>query len=80
MPQAEIDTFLKNSGNPFGKDATAWQMGVIIQAKKLGVLAEYNALIPNARATRGRVFGLATSLLINKDFEKMKDRYGIATV
>lgn len=54
-------------------------MGIIIQAKKLGVLAEYNALTPNARATRGRVFALAASLLINKDFEKMKDRYSIAT-
>lgn len=54
-------------------------MGIIIQAKKLGVLPEYNSLSPNVRATRGRVFALATSLLINKDFEKMKDRYSIAT-
>lgn len=75
----EIDTFLKSSGNPFNKDTNSWQMGVIIQAKKLGVLAEYTSLIPNGRATRGRVFSLATSLLINKDFEKLRDRYGIAT-
>lgn len=79
VPQTEIDAFLKSSGNPFAKDTNSWQMGIIIQAKKLGVLAEYNALTPNARATRGRVFGLATSLLINKDFEKLKSRYDLAT-
>lgn len=79
VPQTEIDTFLKSSGNPFSKDTNSWQMGIIIQAKKLGVLPEYNSLSPNVRATRGRVFGLATSLLINKDFEKMKDRYSMAT-
>lgn len=48
-----------------------------MKSKKLGVIGDYLSVKPNEPATRAEVFALATKILVNTDFEKLKSRYSL---
>ena len=67
------------SGITFPKWTVAWQMSLMITAKKRGIIDEYKSFLPNAPATRGQIFDIATQVMLDTDFVLVTRRYHIET-
>lgn len=61
----------------FPRGTVAWQMSLMIAAKKRGVIDDFSHFSPNTPATRGEIFDLATKMMLDTDFSLVTRRYHI---